>query len=63
MTRIRTEIPTYSLAEARAERDAVLHSIGGDADGLRARLDAEGLTGWEWSLLAEYEALEERLSA
>lgn len=52
-----------SIAEARAERDAVLHQIGGDSDGLRARLDAEGLTGWELSLLTELEALEDRLSA
>ena len=53
----------WSEAEARAERDAVLHLIGGDADGLRARLDQEGLTCWEWSLLAELEDLEDRLSA
>lgn len=63
MTGTREQINTFSQAEARAERDAVLHLIGGDADGLRARLDADGLTGWEWSLLSEYEALEERLCA
>jgi len=53
----------WSEAEARAERDAVLHLIGGDADGLRARLDQDGLTCWEWSLLAELDDLEDRLSA
>jgi len=53
----------WSEAEARAERDAVLHLIGGDSDGLRARLDQDGLTCWEWSLLAELEDLEDRLSA
>lgn len=52
-----------SEEQARAERDAVLHLVGGDIDGLRARCDTEGLTNWEWCVLSEYEALEERLSA
>lgn len=37
-----------SEEQARAERDAVLHLVGGDIDGLRARCDTEGLTNWEW---------------
>jgi len=52
-----------SEADARAERDSVLHLIGGDEDGLRARLDAEGLTGWELSLLHELEEWDDQLGA
>lgn len=60
---IRNDPAQMSLEEARAERDAVLHLIGGDAESLRARLDTEGLSGWEMSLLAELEQLEDRLGA
>ncbi len=60
---VMSDISQLSLEQARAERDAVLHAIGGDADGLRAELDAQGLTGWQWEMLAELEALEERIGA
>ena len=63
MTQHQQHITGMSEAEARAERDAVLHLVGGDVDGLRARLDTDGLTNWEWCVLTEYEALEDRLSA
>lgn len=63
MSRITRDVEVLSAAAAEAERAAVLAEIDEDADDLRTRLADEGLTGWEMSVLAELDALEDRLSA
>ena len=63
MSRNPADIEELSAAAAEAERAAVLAEIGEDADDLRSRLDSEGLTGWEMSVLTELDALDDRLSA
>lgn len=56
------EMP-ISLAAARAERDAVLSTIGGDEDALRCRAEAEGLDAWEMAVLHELDVLDARIAA
>lgn len=63
MSRNHRDIEGLSAMAAEAERAAVLAEIGADADDLRSRADTDGLTGWEMTILAELDALEERLSA
>lgn len=48
---------------AEAERAAVLAEIEEEEDVLRARLETDGLTGWEIAVLHDLDALEDRLSA
>ncbi|HLS14691.1 MAG TPA: hypothetical protein VK095_09285 [Beutenbergiaceae bacterium] len=63
MRKRHSQIAGIEADAAEAERAAVLAEIEEEEDTLRARLETDGLTGWEIAVLHELDSLEDRLSA